>query len=282
MAYSATLELDQNTKYTFKLEQAGYDTLTFDHTTGTTDASIAKTLKLSRGTLSISTTPTGAAIAVVKAGLTITTETSPFTKSLPVGTYAVRVTKAGYTAVTDAVTISAGITTSKSYTLTLTTGTLSVTTSPTGASVKVGATTKTSPCTFTLTPGTHSVTITKAGYDSIVASVPITAGVTLTKSYTLRATPGSLSVSTTPTAATVVIAGVGTYTTPFTKKLTAGSYPLTISKTGYVTKTDSITIAAGQIMSKSYTLVKKKVKVTITANTPAKVYKDGVYITTLS
>lgn len=44
MAYSATLTLEQNTKYTFKLEAIGYNTLTFDYTTGTADATITKTL----------------------------------------------------------------------------------------------------------------------------------------------------------------------------------------------------------------------------------------------
>lgn len=64
-------------------------------------------------------------------------------------------------------------------------GTLSVTTSPSSATVKVGTETKTSPCNFTLAPGSHTVTISKPGYDPITDTITITAGATTTKSYTL-------------------------------------------------------------------------------------------------
>lgn len=65
------------------------------------------------------------------------------------------------------------------------TGTLSVTTTPTSATIKIGTETRTSPCIFTLAPGTYTVTISKAGYDTITDSVTITSGATTVKSYTL-------------------------------------------------------------------------------------------------
>ena len=65
-------------------------------------------------------------------------------------------------------------------------GTLSVTTTPAGATVKVGTETKTSPCFFFLAPGTYTVTITKSGYDTITdMGVVVVAGETTTKSYLL-------------------------------------------------------------------------------------------------
>jgi hypothetical protein len=72
-----------------------------------------------------------------------------------------------------------------SFTVAVSAGTLSVSTSPTGASIRVGTETKTSPCNFTLAPGTYTVTVSKAGYDTITDSITITSGKTTTKSYTL-------------------------------------------------------------------------------------------------
>jgi len=246
--------------------------------TGTYDVPI--TITKEKGTLSVSSSPTGASVAI--SGIT-GTFTTPFTKDLDPGTYTLTITKSGYVDVTDTITITTGVTTTKSYTLVLEKGTLSVSTSPTGASVKVGPETKTAPCTFSLTPGTHTVTITRTGYVTRTDSVTISAGVTTTKSYTLVLEKGTLSVSTSPTGAGVSISGVtGTFTTPFSTNLLPGTYTLTITKSGYVTQTPSVTITADVTTTKSYTLVAAKVKVTITVNAPnTKLYVDGALIGTL-
>jgi cytochrome c biogenesis protein CcdA len=175
--------------YTVEISKPGYETIT-DSVTIVVDKAVIKsyTLTPSLGALSITTTPTGAKVTVVSPeGFVprVSCPATPCTFELLPGNYAVKVEKTGYDTITDSVTITLGVTTSKSYTLTPSKGTLSVTTTPTGASIKVGAETKTSPCNFTLAPGTYTVTISKTGYDTITDTVTITAGLTTTKSYTL-------------------------------------------------------------------------------------------------
>ena len=82
-------------------------------------------------------------------------------------------------------------------------GTLSVTTSPTGASIMVDGVTKTSPCNFSLAHGTYTVTITKVGYDTITDTVTITAGATTTKNYTLTLSKKVITFESVPAGATV-------------------------------------------------------------------------------
>ena len=151
------------------------------------------------GTLSVTTTPTGAKAGVVPlgGGPGISCIATPCTfPPLAPGDYTLTVEKAGYETITDTVTIIAGVTTTKSYTLTPSKGTLSITTSPTGATVKVGTETKTSPCNFSLAPGTYIVTVSKSGYDTITDSITITAGETTTKSYTLTRSEVTITFDT--------------------------------------------------------------------------------------
>lgn len=169
------------------------------------------------------------------------------------------------------------------FTVKPTTGTLSVSTSPTSATVKVGTETKTSPCNFTLAPGTHTVTISKSGYEPRTESVNIISGATTTKSYTLTPTPGTLAVTTTPTGASVKV-GTETKTSPCTFSLAPGTYTVTVSKSGYDTKTDTgVTITSGATTTKSYTLVLSEVTITFdtkkedgTTLTGVEVFVDGV------
>ena len=272
--------------HTVTITKAGYTTKT-DTVAITAGVTTSKsyTLTAATGTLSVTTSPTGAS---VKVGVDV--KTSPCNFTLAPGTYTVTISKTGYDTITDSVTITSGVTTSKSYTLTPSKGTLSVTTSPTGASVKVvsetsptaAGETKTSPCTFSLAPGTYAVTITKTHYDTITDIVTITSGVTTTRSYKLTPTPGTLAITTMPTGATVKL-GAETKTSPCNFTLASGAYTVTVSKSGYDTITDSITITAGETTTKSYTLARSEVTITFktlkedtTELTGVDVWIDGV------
>ena len=84
-------------------------------------------------------------------------------------------------------------------------GTLSITTSPMGASIMVDGVTKTSPCIFSLAQEIYTVTITKAGYDTIMDNVNIIAGATTTKSYTLTLSKKIITFESVPAGATVKV-----------------------------------------------------------------------------
>jgi cytochrome c biogenesis protein CcdA len=261
---SLPVDLTPGETITVKLVKSGYVTQEFSYTVPTAAATVTKTMVLETGTLSVTTTPTGATVAV---GLNA--KASPCTFSLTPGTHTVTISKAGYETRTESVTITAGVTTTKSYTLTSSKGTLSITTTPTGAKVTVtspegftpGVSCLATPCTFELFPGTYAVKVEKAGYETITDSVTITSGVTTSKSYTLTPSKGTLSVTTSPTGATVKV-GAETKTAPCNFSLAPGTHTVTVSKTGYDTITDTVTITAGLTTTKSYTLTLSGVTIT--------------------
>jgi len=248
------------------------------------------TVVIPTGTLTVTTTPTGARVGVnpVAGGIGESCLSTPCTFTLSPGDYNVKVEKPWYETITGVVTIVSGQTVTKSYTLVLAQGTLSVTTTPTsaGATVAISGITGTFTIPFTkdLAPGTYTLTITKTGYVTQTPSVTITAGTTTTRSYTLVLAQGTLSVTTTPTGASVDInvSGGITRTTPFTETLNVGTYNLLISKPTYDDISDTVTIVAGTTSAKMYTLVKAAVTVTISANVPASVYINGELVGTLS
>lgn len=114
-----------------------------------------------------------------------------------------------------------------------------------------------------LEPGkTVTVRLEKAGYVTQEFSYTVPA-IPATVTKKMVAQTGSLSVSSTPSGATVTISGVfGTFTTPFTKALDADTYSLTITKLGYKDKTDTVTIVAEEITMKHYTLELAAVTIT--------------------
>ena len=357
--HSLPVDLTPGDAVTVKLVKSGYATQEFSYTVPTAAATVTKTMVSEMGTLSVTSTPTGATVIVGTE-----TKISPCNFTLAPGTHAVTVSKTGYDTIADTVEITAGKTITKSYTLTPTLtppcdsygdvdddgyvtqsdvdlirsyifsgwgavkdkvsisesefihradvdgngyinmgdvgsvlgyiggsidtfpvcakGALNVTTIPAGANVKVGTETKTSPCTFTLASGTHTVTITKTGYTTKTDTVVITAGVTTSKNYTLTPIHGTLSVTTIPTSATVKV-GIDAKISPCNFTLAPGTHAVTVSKTGYETQTESVTITSGVTTTKSYTLIPSKAVITFktlkedtTELTGVSVYINGV------
>ena len=169
-------------------------------------------------------------------------------------------------------------------------GTISVTSSPSGAVAYLdGTKTSVTPCTFSNVPvGSHTISIYLSGYQDFITSVNVQKGVTATVSATLSpvVSSGSLSVSTTPSGATVyldqIYRGVTTITVG---NLAAGSHTLNIVKAGYKDVTETVNVVAGTTTYFSTTLesdaAPQYATVSITSNPPgASVYGDGVYVGT--
>ncbi|KQC03989.1 MAG: hypothetical protein APR53_04245 [Methanoculleus sp. SDB] len=136
------------------------------------------------GSISVSSSPTGATIYLdgVNKGTTPATLTG-----ISPGTHTVKLTKSGYYDYTKTVTVVAGQTTAMSATLYPSTGSISVTSNPTGASIYLdsvyqGTTSKT---LSGIAEGTHTIKLTKSGYQDYTTTVTVVAGQTKAVSPTL-------------------------------------------------------------------------------------------------
>jgi len=134
----------------------------------------------------------------------------------------------------------------------VTTGTLVVTTNPSGAMIAVDGVAKgVTPVTLTLVPGAHEISLSGVGEPRTVP-VTITAGTEATQYIELaaaRSTAGQLQVRTDPAGAQVVVDGVSRGTSPITvNDLTPGEHAVVLtSSTGSSRQT--VTIEAGATAS---------------------------------
>jgi hypothetical protein len=214
------------------------------------------------GKIDIHTTPPGA--TVLLDGDTI--GTSPVTLSnVAPGTHTLVIKKTGYTDYQATVMVSPLKTKFVSATLrqasgtTTGTGSVYVSSTPTGATILLDGTSKgTTPATLSgISTGTHTLVIKKTGYTDYQTSVTVSAGKTVSVAATLQAltASGSISVSSSPTGATILLDGTSKGTTPATLSgISTGTHTLVIKKTGYNDYKTSVTVSAGKTVSVAATL----------------------------
>jgi hypothetical protein len=133
-----------------------------------------------------------------------------------------------------------------------TTGTLVVTTNPSGAMIAVDGVAKgVTPVTLTLAPGTHEISLTGAGEPRVVP-VTITAGTEATQYIELaatRSTSGQLQVRTDPSGAQVIVDGVSRGTSPITvNDLTPGEHAVVLTSAAGSSR-QTVTIEPGATAS---------------------------------
>ncbi|MDD1710674.1 MAG: PEGA domain-containing protein [Methanoregulaceae archaeon] len=219
------------------------------------------------GTLSVSSSPSGAAVYVdgIYQGVTSTT-----VGNLVPGSHSVRLTKAGYQDWTGSVSISAGSTTYLNPTLVVEQqpqyATVSISSNPSGASVYgdgvyVGQTRSGSPLVFTsVKPGVHTILLTKSGYQDYQATQSVVAGQDYVVSVTLNPvqnpTTGGISVISAPSQAEVYLNNAFKGLTPITlDSLSPGSYTVLIKLSGYQDWQATQQVTAGQTAQVSATLL---------------------------
>jgi alpha-tubulin suppressor-like RCC1 family protein len=206
--------------------------------------------------LTVASAPSGAKVLLDD----ISIGTTPITqRTVTPGSHVVRLTLAGYKDYSTTLTLQAGEIQTVNPVLAKAavasaTGTLSITSTPSGARIYLAGkdTTKTTPNSFKLTPGTYAVKVTKDGYNAYQGSVAITqAGttktlpVTLTKTVMTPAT-ATLTITSTPTSTKVYLDGTSIGTTPITKKEVApGAHALRVTLAGYNDYTTSVALKAG-------------------------------------
>jgi len=240
------------------------------------------------GSVSVSSTPTGARIYLDGAD---TGYTTPRTiSSVSTGAHAVRCTLAGYTDQSQSVTVNAGRTSTVKMTLVrqpAVTGSILVSSTPSGARIYLDGTDTgyTTPRTISsVSTGAHTVRCTLAGYTDQSQGVTVKAGQTASITLTLQGqapATGSVSVSSTPTGARIYLDGADTgYTTPrIINSVTVGTHAVRCTLAGYNDQTQSATVSAGKTSTVKMTLVRQP---TVTgsvsvSSTPAgaRIYLDG-------
>ncbi|MCX6698412.1 MAG: PEGA domain-containing protein [Methanomicrobiales archaeon] len=268
------------------LKKSGYA----DYTTSATvtagqTASVSATLtpQQTTGSLSVTSTPTGATI--VLDGINKGTTPATFT-GVSTGSHALVLKKSGYADYSASVTVTAGQTASVTATLSTqqTTGSLSVSSTPSGATIVLDGINKgTTPTTLNgITAGSHAIILKKSGYADYSASVTVTAGQTASISATLggQQATGSISVSSTPPGATILLDGINKGTTPTTLNgISAGTHTIVLKKSGYPDYLANIIINAGQTASISVSLVVQQPTGSISvSSTPpgAMILLDGI------
>jgi hypothetical protein len=115
------------------------------------------------------------------------------------------------------------------------------------------------PGTFSaIPPGDHSVIIAKPGYQTIVRNMTVVIGETKNLIVTLdqAVATGSVSVSTTPKGAQLVIDGISQgKTDQIVGNLASGSHLVTLTLAGYVTWSQMVTVNSGETTTITAALV---------------------------
>ena len=231
----------------------------------------------------------GATVAIsggsVATSVTVTTNSSGAyaTNFIPVGTYTVTVSAAGFTTQSKTATVNTGQTTTVNFTLSSSggTGTLSGTVvnissnAPiSGATVSFsgGSTTTNSSGFYQFTnvaPGTYNVTAAHSGYFSATQSATVSSGTTTTLNFKLatggklagtvtRSTGGAIAGATVkisggsvPTSVSATTNSSGAYATNF---IPVGTYTVTVSATGFTTQSKTATVNTGQTTTVNFAL----------------------------
>ena len=212
---------------------------------------------ISTGNLQVSSSPSGAAVYVDGHyfGHTPTT-----VGNLAPGSHSVSLRLSGYQEWTGTVTINAGQTTSISPVLTAapSTGSISVTSIPSGASIYLdnsyqGKTLSGNPFyIISVQPGSHAIELSLQGYQDYKTTISVTAGQTTLVSATLNRNPqppstGTITISSSPSGAEVYLDNVFQGYSPQTiQNVAAGSHVVLMKLGGYDDWQSTVQVSAGQ------------------------------------
>jgi C1A family cysteine protease len=166
------------------------------------------------------------------------------------------------------------------------TGSISVTSSPSGARIWLDGvdTGKNAPNTLSsVASGAHTVALKLSGYTDYSTSVTVTGGQTTAVAGTLSAIQvGSLSIQSNPTGATIFIdnENQGAIVTPTTiSSITPGSHSVKLTKSGYQDWTQSTAVTSGQTTQVSATMTAVTPDSSVIPNDPYFSYLYGLHNT---
>ncbi|MDD1730364.1 MAG: PEGA domain-containing protein [Methanospirillum sp.] len=242
------------------------------------------------GYLSIISSPSGATVYVddSQAGVTPVIVTIGETSSPP---HIITLQESGYLDWTTTIDQNPAPGTAETISATLQknseTGSISVTSTPTGATVSCdGTNIQETPYTYQQIPaGSHTITISKEGYSSYSTPITVASGAESVVSAALSTDSsshtGSISVSSTPSGATVTLDDSLTKRTPCTyQDIPAGTHALSITRDGYSLYATTVTVSSGEESSVTAILNRITSTGSLTVNSNpsgATIYLNGVY-----
>jgi len=232
------------------------------------------------GSISVTSVPAGASISLD--GVSTGHQTNATLTNVPVGAHTVSVTLAGYESASQTVTVSAGQTASVHFALEKETGSISVTSVPSGASITldgVGTGFQTNATLTNVPVGAHTVSVALAGYESASQSVTVSAGQTASVHFALEKETGSISVTSVPAGASISLDGVSTgqQTNTTLTNVPVGAHTVSVTLGGYEIASQTVTVSAGQTASVHFALEKETGSISVTSvPAGASISLDGV------
>ncbi|MBP1908333.1 hypothetical protein J2746_000534 [Methanolobus bombayensis] len=208
------------------------------------------------GQISISTNPQNADIYLNSQYI----GTSPMTISNVVqGKYTLLLKKEGYNDVSTSVTVTADSQSSVSKTLSQKTGGVSVSTTPSGATVNIdGKYAGTSPLTKNgILPGTHDISISMNGYRDVSDTFYISAGVSTSYKKSLVKENGNIDIDSTPSGASIYLGSSYKGVTPlYLDGIPPGTFTIKLVKDGYKDLERTVTVKDDSTASVSASMEK--------------------------
>lgn len=160
-------------------------------------------------------------------------------------------------------------------------GTLSLTSDPEVAEIEIdGKSYGNTPFRDSFEQGQHKIRLTKAGYKPYEKIVTVKRDETTDVNAALEMLPGSLALDSDPTGASLFINGIDYGVTPYKRdSIEAGDYTVRLSKDGYDTLEQTVTVHPGELMDRTFTLDSNLGSIILTVNPPGvNIYLDGKFI----
>ncbi|MDD3112580.1 MAG: PEGA domain-containing protein, partial [Methanofollis liminatans] len=234
---------------------------------------------LPTGSIAVASTPAGAAVWLDGTDTGLVTPTA--IADVPAGDHVVTLKLEGYADASTPVTVASGETATVDLALTTLTGSLAVTSTPTGAAIIIdGADTGavTDATLDGIAVGTHTVTLQLAGYRDATADVTIAYNETAALHVDLTETAGSIAVSSTPTGAAILLDGAetGKTTDAVLTNVPAGEHTVTVTKAGYADATATVTVADNETATVAFTLTEPSGSIAVSSSPDgARIFLDG-------
>jgi len=215
--------------------------------------------KAEYGSLRVQSTPPGARIYLD--GNDVGTTPGMLGK-LEIGEYNIVIVKDGYSSFSQTVRVSRNVTGSVNAALTKEYGTLTVTSVPTNAAVYIdgvpkGTVSGSGLRVSGLGIGVHKIRVAKTGYAPYEVEMTLESGEGNTLNAVLNAKPGSMVITSTPGGAGVTVDGTPRGNTPCSVTgLEPGTYSVKVEKTGYEDGEISVSVEAGQSVTRTVVLRK--------------------------